>query len=486
MSFFSLRTLLLGFLTSVPVAATAAETGTARDPLDRPNVILIFLDDSGYGDFAHTGNPTIHSPNITRLAREGAVFPQFYVASPACSASRYALLTGRTPGRSGFGRWVIGPQSKRYLHPREITIADGLKTRGYATALFGKWHLGTPNKQNDQSANSLPLAHGFDTWTGTDVSHDYNDSRLIRSKEDGTSPIPGYELIAEQLPKSPEVANGLTALYTEETIRFIREKKENPFFVYLAPNMPHLGLHVSDEFRGTSRRGLLGDVISEIDASVGRIVNELKTQNLSENTLIIFTSDNGPWVRFRNTADHPKYGEARLNIGYAMPFRDGKGSTWEGGVRVPSIFSWPGVIAPETVASAPASTLDILPTIFNLAQVPLPTDRILDGRNIAFYLDSTRFSDPVPEFILPYSGPNNGALALRQGPWKIHVRLTSQLDTDHGFSASRESPLLFQLEHDFSERIDRASEEPEIVSDLLRSLSEYEHSLVEEPSFWEK
>ena len=474
---------LPSLLLSLLLALTAA---AARDPLDRPNIILVFLDDSGYGDFAHTGNPTVHTPNITRLARDGAIFPQFYSASPACSASRYAILTGRTPGRSGLGRWVIGPNSERYLHPREITLAEGLKSRGYATGFFGKWHLGTPNNKNGQSPDSLPLAHGFDTWTGTDVSHDYDDSRLIRSSENGDTPIPGYELIARNLPKNSDVADGLTQLYTTETLRFIHEKKDQPFFIYLAPNMPHLGLNVSDEFRGKSRRGLFGDVMEEIDDSIGRIVKELAAENLLKNTLLIFTSDNGPWLRFRDTVDHPKYGEARLHIGYAHPFRDGKGSTWEGGHRVPAIFWWPGTIPPETVVHDPASALDVLPTLFHLVDIPLPTDRTIDGRNIAFYLNSSRFPDDPADFVFPYSGPDNTAFALRQGPWKIHVRLTSQIEDDHGFSATRETPLLFQLEHDPGERIDRAAEHPEIVKTLLQSLADYEQSLRANAIFWNK
>lgn len=465
---------------------TASDLEGVREPADRPNVIIIFLDDSGYGDFAHTGNPTIETPNVTRLAREGANFPQFYVSSPACSASRYSLLTGRTPGRSGLGSWVIGPGADRYLHPDEITIAEGLKGRGYSTAIFGKWHLGTPNPANDHTPDSLPLAHGFDVWTGTDVSHDYDQSRLIRSKDSRESPIPGYELIADRLTEKPEVCNSLTSLYTNETVNFIRENKEDPFFIYLAHNMPHLGIYAGDEFRGSSRRGLLGDVMAEVDHSLERIVSELTQLGIAENTLIVFTSDNGPWVRFRDVAEHPKYGEARMHVGYAMPFRDGKGSTWEGGVRVPGIFWWPGMIEPNTVEHSPASTLDVLPTIFQLAGVPLPEDRIIDGRNITPFLNPARFPGHVSEFRFPYSGPDNSAFALRQGPWKIHVRLTSQLGTNHGFEATREAPLLFQVEQDISERIDRAQEEPQIVRSLLDSLSAYERSLEVQPPFWEE
>ncbi len=472
----------------VPAAAglLLSPLDAVREPADRPNVVVVFLDDAGYGDFAHTGNPTIETPNLTRLAREGATFTQFYVTSPACSASRYSLLTGRTPGRSGLGRWVVGPQAERHLHPDEITIADGLRTAGYATGIFGKWHLGTPNERNAQTPDALPLAHGFDTWVGTDVSHDYDRSRLIESSPDGETPIRGYELIAEGLPDRPEIGATLTSLYTERAVAFIRENRDEPFFLYLPHNMPHLGLYVADAFRGTSRRGLLGDVMAEIDDSLGRIVAELERLGIAKNTMVVVTSDNGPWIRFRDTEDHPKYGEARLHVGYAMPFRDGKGSTWEGGVRVPGVFWWPGMIEPETVELAPVSTLDILPTVFHLAEVPLPGDRVIDGRNIAPYLNRDRFGGEVGEFRFPYSGPDNTAFAFREGPWKLHIRLTSQLGTDHGFSASRESPLLFQVEQDLGERIDRSGERPEVTAALLRSLGEYERSLEDDPGFWDE
>ncbi len=465
----------------LPLASAVAEA--AREPTDRPNIILIFLDDAGYGDFSHTGNPTIETPAVTRLVREGANFTQFYVTSPACSASRYSILTGRAPGRSGLGRWVVGPRSERHLQPDEITLADGLKGVGYATAIVGKWHLGTPNAHNDQTPDALPLAHGFDFWVGTDVSHDYDDSRLLRTNETGDTPIAGYEQLAERLPENPEVCRELTSMYTDASVRFIRENRDTPFFLYLAHNMPHLGLYVSDEFRDVSRRGLLGDVMAEIDHSLERILEELERFGIAENTLVIFTSDNGPWLRFQDTEDHPKYGEARMHVGHAMPFRDGKGSTWEGGVRVPGVFSWPGVIDPGTVVLDPVSTLDILPTVFGLAGVPLPDDRVIDGRNLAPYLNPRLFAGEVEEFRFPYSGPDNSPFAFRKGPWKLHVRLTSQLDTDHGFAASRESPLLFQVEQDISERFDRSAERPEVVQSLLDALASYERSLQDDPGF---
>ena len=289
----------------------------ARDTGDRPNIVIFFLDDSGYGDFAHNGNPTIRTPNISKLMREGVNCTQFHVTSPACSASRYSLLTGRCPGRSGLGSWVIGPDAPRYLHPKEITIAEGLRTRGYKTGIFGKWHLGSPNKNNRTSQDTLPLAHGFDEWIGTNVSHDYSNAMLLKSDATGTDPIKGYSVIARNLPSQHDLCASLTQLCTDSAISFIKKNKTHPFFAYIPFNMPHLGIHASEKFLGRSRRGLFGDVIEEIDYNVGRIRTVIDDAGLAENTLLIFSSDNGPWIKFENTAHHNKYGEARLNIGYA-------------------------------------------------------------------------------------------------------------------------------------------------------------------------
>lgn len=293
----------------------------ARPTLDKPNLVMIFLDDCGYGDFSHTGNPTIHTPSISRMVREGLNFPQFYCASPACSVSRYALLTGRNPARCGFGTWVLSPTASKYIHPKEITIAEGLKHQGYATGFFGKWHLGTPNSKNGMTANAFPLAHGFDTWEGTNVSNDYrSNNHLIRSNPTGTTPINGYEILIQEVLNDPEHEN-LTRRYRDRAVQFIEENKDEPFFLYVAPNMPHLPVHASDEFKGTSLRGLYGDAIEEIDAMVGTIISTLETQGIADNTLVVFTSDNGPWIKFQNTASDSRYGEARLLIGSAQQSR---------------------------------------------------------------------------------------------------------------------------------------------------------------------
>jgi len=458
--------------------------GVARDALDRPNIVLILLDDSGYGDYAHNGNPVIETPHISRLAKDGVSFTQFYVSTSACSASRYALMTGRYPARSGLGTWVIGPGAKRHLHPEEVTLAEGLRARGYATAIFGKWHLGNPNPGNGMTPDALPLAHGFDTWIGTNVSHDYGNAKLMCSDPDGNTPVAGYRELAVNLPSDREASESLTDRYADAAVAFIRKNRDRPFLIYLPHNQPHLGLYVSERFRGRSRRGLLGDVMAEIDDSVGRILNALSEAGIAENTLVIFSSDNGPWIRFQDTKSHAKYGEARLHVGYATPFRDGKGSTWDGGFRVPGIFYWPGVL-PARRQLEPASTLDVLPTVFALTGADVPTDRSIDGRDIRSLLDPERFTGPVEPFEFVYSYSDNQPCAVRRGPWKLMVRLGSQLGTNHGFNASMDKPLLFQLEQDLGERIDRAAEQPEVTTDLLGLIRAKTEQMRSEGSFWD-
>jgi hypothetical protein len=221
------------------LAALLTVTAAARPALERPNLIVIFLDDGGYGDFSHTGNPSIHTPNISSLVRDGANFPQFYAASPACSASRYSLLTGRNPRRSGFGTWALSPHSTRHIHPSETTLAEGLSARGYATAMFGKWHLGNPNPGNSNTPNSLPLAHGFQRWLGTNVSNDYKPgANLMEGPAAANNPITGYNFISQDIATNIPIQEGLTKRYADATVDFIREKKAGPFFIYLAPNMP--------------------------------------------------------------------------------------------------------------------------------------------------------------------------------------------------------------------------------------------------------
>jgi arylsulfatase len=339
--------------------------------------------------------------------------------------------------------------------------------------MFGKWHLGSPNANNGMTPDTLPLAHGFDTWTGTNVSHDYDVAILLKSDPAGKEPVPGYSVLARNLPSDIEASTSLTNRYTEAAVEFIAANRERPFFAYVAHNQPHLGLFAAEAFRGKSRRGLLGDVMAEIDDSVGRIVKALEENGIANNTLVIFSSDNGPWIRFEDVADS-KYGDTRLQVGYAQPFRDGKGSNWEGGHRVPGIFHWPGVIEPRRQFE-PASTLDVLPTVLALSGAEVSQG--LDGRDIRPLLSPGRFKGAVKPFELAYSGADNRPNAFREGPWKLHVKLISQTGSNHGFAASREKPLLFNVEEDLGERIDRAAEQPETVARLLGKLDAVAASL---------
>jgi arylsulfatase len=473
-------------LASTSFVLNSITAETPRDHHTKPNVVIFYLDDSGYGDYSHNGNPTINTPNITKLTQDGTNFTQFYVATAACTASRYSLLTGRYPSRSGLGCWVIGPGSKRHIHKNEITIADRLKENGYHTGMFGKWHLGTPNKNNQFSPDALPLAHGFDQWIGTNVSHDYGNAMLIKSDPQGNTPIKGYTTLTQNLPSHQKVCESLTNLYTTEAIKFIKKNKSEPFFTYIAYNMPHLGLFVSDKFKGSSRRGLLGDCMQEIDDSVGRVRQAIADAGLAKNTIIVFASDNGPWVLFQNTKKHPRYGEARLNIGYALPFKDGKGSTWEGGHRVPGIIVWPGTIAKNKVEQTPVSTLDILPTLLDFTHSKPITDRAIDGRNLRPLLLPDTTDQKLAPFCFFYHYSDNRPSAIRVGPWKMHIRIGSQTGDNHGFKASRKKPLLFQVEQDISERFDRASEHPDLIKKMMKLLNDFENETKQTGTFWDK
>jgi arylsulfatase len=381
---------------------------------------------------------------------------------------------------------VLSPSNGKYIHPNEVTIAEGLKNRGYATGFFGKWHLGNPNSNNGFTTACLPLNHGFDTWEGTNVSNDYNPGAdLIRSNPAGNTPVAGYEMIAEDILNKIPIHDTLTERYRDRAVQFIKDNKDNPFFLYVAPNMPHLPVHASDAFKGRSLRGLYGDCIEEIDAMVASIIQTLQDEGVAENTLIHFTSDNGPWIRFENTASHPEYGEARLLVGSALPFRDGKGSTWEGGVRVPGVWYWPGTIAAASVVRSPASTFDVLPTVFALAGEPLPAGRTLDGRDIRPFLNPTQWTGAVPDFEFIYTGAgDNKVYAARKGPWKLHTRLYSQTGNNYGFSASTSNPLLFNVEQDPHERFDRSPRERNQIAILQNLINNFNTSVNTEQTFW--
>lgn len=426
-----------------------------------PNVVIIFADDLGYGDLGVYGHPTIRTPNLDRMAAEGIKFTQFYAAAPLCTPSRAALLTGRLPIRSGMASDVNGvlfPDSVNGLPEREITIAEALKQRGYATAAIGKWHLG-------HRPQYLPLNNGFDYYFGIPYSNDMNGT----FSGDRFAPFRNPKIESWNVPlmrnneiiERPAEQNTITRRYTEEAIQFIREHKDGPFFVYLAHNLPHVPLFRSGSFAGVSERGLYGDVVQEIDWSAGRIMQTLKDEGLAENTLLLFTSDNGPWLLYEAQG------------GSAGLLRDGKGTTWEGGMREPAIAWWPGTIAAGRVETAVVSTMDVFPTVLALAGADLPRDRVIDGRNILPLL--TGESDSVPDDPLFYY---NGAqlYAVREGPWKAHFVTKRAYRRDLELTR-HDPPLLFNLDVDPSEQYDVAAEHPEVVARLVAAAAAHKAAL---------
>ncbi len=414
-----------------------------------PNIIILFCDDLGYGDLSGYGHPTIQTPNLDKMAAEGIKFTNFYSASPKCTASRYALMTGRLPVRSGLNA-VLGPASKKGIHPKEITLAEGLKETGYATAIFGKWHLG-------HLSQYLPLQHGFDEYTGFPYSNDMDWNRPIPLVQGNDT----LELNTDQ--------RKLTALYTERTIDFIKRNKEQPFFVYLPYAMPHVPLHPGEAFAGKSKRGTYGDTVEEIDWSAGIIMKTLKALNLEKNTLVFFTSDNGPWL------------QKKENGGSAGLLRGGKGSIWEGGMRVPGIAWWPGTVPQGVIETEVAGTMDLYVTALKLAGQPIPNDRSIDGRDIrSLLLSKDKDIEHRPYFFYP---PNNNAQAIRKGPWKLYNEISGKADIAY---FENKLPLLFNVDVDPSEKYNVANENQNIVQELLAELAEHKKLVKEESNYFDK
>ncbi len=433
----------------LPLMAPSGRAQPLTPKTQKPNIIILFCDDLGYGDLGSFGHPTIRTPHLDRMAAQGMKFTNFYSGSPACSASRYALLTGRLPVRSGFS-WVLNPQSERGIHPKEWTLAEGLQEAGYATGCFGKWHLGTTQKAY------LPLQNGFDEYIGLPYSND-----MIPPQWPSIPLIEGNDTL-EMDPDQTQ----LTALYTQRAINFIKKNKENPFFVYLPYAMPHVPLHPGKSFAGQSLRGAYGDVVEEIDWSAGEILKVLEEEGLAQNTLVFFTSDNGPWI-----IKDEQGGSAGL-------FRDGKGSTWEGGMHVPGIAYWPGTVAAGSVCSQPASTLDLYTTCLRLAGQRIPEDRLIDGKNIERLLKGEERQEEAPFF---YYGAQ-ALHAVRKGPWKLHIKTSSQTGKEY---FEGKLPLLFNLHTDPSEAYDLAAQHPEIVRALKDEIERHQQQLTTEPPFFE-
>ncbi len=432
---------------------------------ERPNVIVIFCDDLGYGDLGCFGHPTIRTPWLDRMASEGQKWTQFYAAAPVCTPSRAGLQTGRYPVRSGmcgFGYRVLFPDSKGGLPQSEITIARMLKDAGYATHAVGKWHLG-------HLPQFLPTSHGYDTYFGIPYSNDMDTSKDAPSwKDQFADPKSAYWNVplmrGEEVVERPADQTTITERYTQETLKIIRSQSEQPFFIYLAHNLPHVPLFVSQPFEDVSLRGLYGDVIEEIDASTGRILEALREEGIAEETLVVFTSDNGPWHMYK------------VQGGSAGLLRDAKGSTWEGGMREPTVFWWPGHIKPAVIMEL-GSTLDLLPTFATLCHAKLPDDRTIDGVDLAGVLlhgDTSARKDMVY-----YHGDE--VFALREGPYKAHFKTKTEF-VGQQKPVEQDPPLLFNLEHDPSEKYNIAAAHPEVVRRLIQRKQQHEAGVIRVPN----
>jgi arylsulfatase len=430
------------------------------------------MDDMGYGDLECYGGMPYHTPNINKLAADGMRFTHFYAAQAVCSASRAALLTGCYPNRLGVSGAFM-PWSTVALNPEEETIAELLRDRGYRTGMVGKWHLG-------QKEPFLPLQQGFDEYLGLPYSNDMwpvdfdgytiaTDSNSIKYRFPTLPLIEGNQTIREI--KNLDDQAELTTLYTERAVQFIKDNKGNPFFLYVAHSMPHVPIAASEKFRGKSKGGLYGDVMEEIDWSVGEILKTLEEQKLADNTLLIFTSDNGPWLLFGNHA------------GNTAGLREGKGTHWEGGTRVPCIMRWPGVIPAGTVTNNIASNIDILPTVVAVCKAKMPSRKI-DGVNILALMTQDTGAVPRDEFVYYYN--SNNLKAIRKGEWKLVFPCQYQTfkkepqgrDGWPGKIATDSTGLaLFNLQIDPGETVDLKTQYPEMVDSLSRIADLYRNEL---------
>ncbi|MFD1770376.1 sulfatase family protein [Sphingobacterium suaedae] len=436
--------------------ATAQQANSEQ----QPNFILIFTDDQGYGDLGTYGNPTIRTPHIDQLAAEGQKWTNFYVAANVCTPSRAGLLTGRLPIRSGMQgekRRVLFPDSKGGLPLSEQTIARVLKQKKYRTGIVGKWHLGS-------RPEFLPTKHGFDYYYGIPYSNDMDRVDSVPYQQAITQPKNEYFQVPllrnEEIIERPAIQNTLTERYTKEAIGFITKNKGEPFFLYLAHSMPHVPLFANEKFKGKSARGIYGDVIEEIDWSVGQIIETLKKQGLDKNTYVVFVTDNGPWKIFKELG------------GSSGPLYGAKGNSYEGGVRVPAIFWGPGQVRPGQV-TAIGSTLDILSTFAALAGVDLPQDRVYDGYNLSNVLRDSHAKGPRDEMFYYHASQ---LVAVRKGPFKLLLYGNSEWAYPDKL-VRLDAPKLFNLNEDISESNDIAAQYPDVVQALQNLAEEHRRGI---------
>ena len=418
---------------------------------NRPNLVIIFADDQGYGDLSCFGSTEIKTPNIDRIAKEGRKFTSFMVASPVCTPSRAALLTGCYPKRVGMHQHVLFPSSNKGLNPEEYTIADHFKSIGYATACFGKWHLG-------HHKEVLPTSNGFDTYFGIPYSNDMNhpdNKGKPKGGADGMDILwndpestltkwktPLFE--DEKIVELPVDQRTVTRRYTQKSIDFIKTNKDKPFFIYLPHSMPHIPLYVPDEIRDPNPQNAYINTIEHIDSEVGRLLDALDELNLTKSTYIIYTTDNGPWLSFRHHG------------GSAGPLRDGKGTTFEGGQRVPCVMRGPGIPA-DTVCDELMGTIDLLPTFASITGKPLPKGNKIDGIDASSLLTG-KGKSKRNEFI--HYTSRGEVEGIRQGRWKLLIKKR------RGKGQGRREILLFDLSEDLGETNNLATKNPEMVGKL--------------------
>ena len=421
--------LLLIPITLLLFSCTSQEEKVTESTL--PNIVFIFTDDLGYGDIGAFGATDIQTPNIDRIAAEGIKFTSFLSASPVCSPSRAGLLTGRMPQRMGINA-VFFPESLTGMDPEEITFAEMLKEKGYQTAHVGKWHLGHLEKY-------LPLNQGFDQYFGIPYSNDMTSVVYLRDNDVETFDVD---------------QTYTTQKYTEESLRFIDKAAGAPFLLYLAHNQPHVPIYASPDFQGKSERGLYGDVIQEIDWSVGQILKKLEEKGLMEKTLIVFSSDNGPWLVME---DHG---------GSAGPLREGKQYTFEGGLRVPTVAMWKGKIEAGQVYEDLATQMDWFPTFAKIVGAEVPQDREIDGKDLSAVLfeNGNREGDTYLYYMLASQE------GYREGDWKIKRPFAGFAGTRGMKKVEAHDTLLFNLRNDPGETTNLAGENPEKTAQMMRAM----------------